>query len=132
LAVIGPLKVNSKVATKRRYGTKCTKTSGGVFSSNKAPRIPPIRLVLTSKMSRVLLCSASSRRYAPTLATEPGHNATALVALAGMAGKPVKTRAGKPMKLPPPATALSVPPSIAAQKRISPCEKVIGMRKNLY
>src|SRR5216110_1826273 len=133
LALIGPLKVNNKVAIKRRYGTKRTKIPGGVNNNNNAPRTPPSRLVQINKTSKIRSCTASSRRYAPTLATAPGHNATLLVALAGMAGKPVKTRAGKQIKLPPPATELSVPPSTAAQNRISPCRKVIKkcMRKNL-
>jgi hypothetical protein len=39
-----------------------------------------------------------------------------LVALAVVDKTPVKTSAGKAKKLPPPATALSVPPRIAAIK----------------
>lgn len=51
------------------------------------------------------------------LAVTPVHSATVLVALAGMGGTPVNNSAGKPMKLPPPATAFSAPPRMAARKR---------------
>src|SRR5260370_33949293 len=52
------------------------------------------------------------------LAAKPGHSATVLVALATTAGTRVKSKAGKETKLPPPATALSVP-AIAAAKNSS-------------
>jgi hypothetical protein len=48
-----------------------------------------------------------------------------LVALALMGSTPVITRAGKEMKLPPPATELRAPPSMAAIKRTSACKNVI-------
>jgi hypothetical protein len=38
-----------------------------------------------------------------------------LVAFAGIAGTPVNSNVGKATKLPPPATALSAPPSTAAK-----------------
>ena len=51
------------------------------------------------------------------LAANPGHRATVLVALAGTAGTRVKSRAGNETKLPPPATAFSVPAIAAAKNR---------------
>jgi len=47
----------------------------------------------------------------------PTQSATVLVAFAAMGATPVNIRAGKAMKLPPPATALSAPPSAPAKKR---------------
>ena len=40
-----------------------------------------------------------------------------LVALAGIGGTPVNNNAGKAMKLPPPATEFSAPPSAPAKNR---------------
>src|SRR5579864_6388545 len=54
------------------------------------------------------------------LAALPGHRATEFVALAGMGAAPVKSNAGKATKLPPPATELMAPPSMAATKRKVP------------
>jgi hypothetical protein len=51
------------------------------------------------------------------LATEPGHTAIVLVALAGMAGTPTKSNAGKEIKLPPPATELIAPDISAAKNK---------------
>lgn len=48
------------------------------------------------------------------LAANPGHRATVLVAFASTAGRPKNSRTGKEIKLPPPATALSVPAIAAA------------------
>ena len=62
------------------------------------------------------------------LATEPGHTATVLVALAGMGGTPVKMSAGKEKKLPPPATEFMAPARIAATKRRIAWEKVMSDR----
>src|SRR5208337_4764147 len=76
----------------------------------------PIRLVTVSgimtrrEMSRCL-------RYAPPLAVVPTHSATVLVALAAMGATPLNSRAGKAIKLPPPATAFSAPPSAPATNR---------------
>ena len=47
----------------------------------------------------------------------PTQSATVLVALAAMGATPLNRSAGKAMKLPPPATALSAPPSTPATKR---------------
>ena len=54
------------------------------------------------------------RRKAPPLQTSPVHNATVLVALAGIGGTPVNSRVGNAMKLPPPATAFITPAINAA------------------
>ena len=51
------------------------------------------------------------------LAANPGHSATVLVALASTAGTPVTNSAGNEIKVPPPATAFSVPPITAAKNR---------------
>jgi len=56
-------------------------------------------------------------QYAPVLAVVPTHSATVLVALAVMGATPLNIRAGKAMKLPPPATAFSAPPRAAATNR---------------
>src|SRR5208283_1408552 len=78
--------------------------------------MPPIRLVTARgimtrrEMSRCL-------RYAPVLAVTPIQSATVLVALAAMGATPVNMSAGKAMKLPPPATALSAPPIAPAKNR---------------
>jgi hypothetical protein len=54
------------------------------------------------------------------LAIAPGHRATVLLAFALIGGTPVNISEGSVIKLPPPATELSVPPSIAAIKRTHP------------
>src|SRR5713226_4967024 len=56
-------------------------------------------------------------RYAPELAVTPTQSATVLVALAAIGATPLNSKAGKAIKLPPPATALSAPPSAPAKKR---------------
>src|SRR5579875_395269 len=76
-----------------------------------------MRLILMRMRKIARGCFITSRRYAPALATEPGQMATVLVALAMMAGTPVKINAGNVKKLPPPATEFIVPPIIAATKR---------------
>src|SRR5258708_9909623 len=70
-----------------------------------------VRGIMTRReMSRCL-------RYAPVLAVTPTQSATVLVAFAAMGAIPLNSRAGKAMKLPPPATALSAPPRAPATKR---------------
>jgi hypothetical protein len=61
--------------------------------------------------------TAISRQYAPVLASVPGHIAAVFVAFAGMGATPVSSKAGKEMKLPPPATEFSSPPKRAAINR---------------
>src|SRR5580658_11300 len=51
------------------------------------------------------------------LAASPGHSATVLVALASTAGMRRNSSAGKEIKLPPPAKALSAPPIPAAKSK---------------
>jgi hypothetical protein len=58
-----------------------------------------------------------SFRYAAALARLAGQSAQVVVAFALTAGIPAKRSDGKTMKLPPPATALSAPPSAPAPKR---------------
>ena len=53
---------------------------------------------------------SSRSRYAPPLAVTPNQRAIVWVALAGIGGTPVNSSAGKAIKPPPPATALSAPP----------------------
>src|SRR5271169_1172622 len=67
-------------------------------------------IMMRREMSRCL-------RYAPELAVVPTQSATVLVALDAMGATPLNSRAGKAMKLPPPATALSAPPRAPAKKR---------------
>src|SRR5260370_15224338 len=70
-------------------------------------------------------------RYAPELAVTPTQSATVLVALAAMGATPLNIRAGKAMKLPPPATALSAPPRAPAKKRkIAVCRPKYKMYHN--
>src|SRR6266436_595991 len=112
--VMGPLKVKRSVASKRRYGIKCTKVVCGVCNRSTAPSTPPTTLAPVNISNSLRFCAASSLRYAAILATEPGQRATVLVAFAVIGATPVKMRAGKVMKLPPPATEFNVPPKIAA------------------
>ena len=64
-------------------------------------------------------------RYAPLLAVVPTQSATVLVALAAIGATPLNSRAGKAIKLPPPATAFSAPPSAPATKR----KMMVGIAK---
>ena len=98
------------------------KVCAGVFSSRNAPIRPPTKLV-TSRGTITRLGTSSRLRYAPPLAVTPVHKAMVLVALAGIGGTPVKSRAGKDTKLPPPATAFSAPPRMPATKRKMPCSR---------
>src|SRR6266702_1880487 len=127
---MGPLNAKSTVATKSRYGKSLTKVDCDVLNKSSAPITPPIRLVPLSKRTMDRLCLASSLRYAHMLATDPGQRATVLVALALIGRTPVNMSEGSVIKLPPPATELSVPPSIAAIKRMHPCSNV--MREKNY
>src|SRR5579875_7439 len=96
-----------------------TKVACGVCSNRSAPPMPPTRLMALRTPSTTRSREASSLRYAPTLATEPGQRATVLVALALIGGTPVKMSAGKEIKLPPPATEFNAPPNIAAKNRMT-------------
>src|SRR5262245_57198442 len=56
----------------------------------------------------------------------PGQSAVALVALAEIGGTPASSRAGKEIKLPPPATELIAPAAMAARKRVAICIMLIA------
>src|SRR5262249_45499045 len=56
----------------------------------------------------------------------PGQRATVVVVLASLVPTPVRTMAGSTTKVPPPATALSAPPTAAARKSKMPCAIVIS------
>src|SRR5271157_1636312 len=98
----------------------------GVRSRTRAPSVPPARLVAI--ISRRMRKSLGKRfRYAPTLATMPGHSATVEVALAWMGGTRVRIRAGNDMKVPPPATEFITPASPAAPKSNMAFARVIEL-----
>src|SRR5579883_1332951 len=122
--IIDGLTAKSTVAIRRRYGTRRTKTDCDVLNKSMAPSSPPIRLEPISSRSNLRSTRVNSRRYAITLAIEPGQSATVLVAFAMIGETPENTNAGKVKKLPPPATALSVPPKRAAMKRNRNCTNV--------
>jgi hypothetical protein len=67
----------------------------------------------------------SSRRYPHMPPIEPGHSATVLVALATRSSRPDHTNPGKVIIVPPPATALIAPASIAAVNSTPHCVAVI-------
>src|SRR5271166_714227 len=106
------------VADRISHGTSHTKIVVGVLSSTHAPPIPPMMHVTSSGAiighDNLLNCC----RYAPMLATCPGHSATVLVAFANFAGTPINISVGKLTKLPPPATALMAPATNAAKNKI--------------
>src|SRR5215831_3698657 len=107
---------NSSVAPSVIQGRTRMNVWAGVFSSRYAPARPPSKLTLNNG---IMTRRGTSRRlrYAPPLAAAAVHNAIVLVALAGMGGTPVHNSAGKAMKLPPPATELSAPPTPPATNR---------------
>src|SRR6267378_3513148 len=107
---------NSSVAPRSSQGRTCRKVCAGVLINKNAPANPPMTLVITSGiMTRRVMFSFS--RYAPPLAVVPTQRASVFVAFAGMAGTPVRSKAGKETKLPPPATALIAPPRAPAKNR---------------
>ena len=57
----------------------------------------------------------TSRRYASTLDTDPGHIANVVVALAATGPTPADSNAGSAMNDPPPATAFRAPPRARRQ-----------------
>jgi hypothetical protein len=72
-----------------------------------------MRLATSSGM-RTRRATLNRLRYAPPLPSAAVHNAIVFVAFAGIGGTPVNSNAGKAMKLPPPATEFSAPPSTPA------------------
>src|SRR5271156_5035954 len=123
----GPAR-KSKVAARSSQGIRWRKVGCGVLSRMRAPMYPPTMPVISSRGRRRRASGGKALREATVLAAVPGKRAAVLVALAAMGAMPVKSRAGKEMKLPPPATALSRPAIRAAKKRRSECEK--GTREN--
>src|SRR5271165_1717352 len=109
-------KANSKVPLSSNQGMSRRKTCCGVLSSSSEPASPPTTLV-SSKGINKRRGTLSRFRYAPVLAANPGQRATVLVALASTAGTPVLSNAGNVRKVPPPATAFSVPPITAARNK---------------
>src|SRR5579859_3679267 len=85
--------------------------------------------------SGIMMRRGTSRRlrYAPPLAAAAVHSAIVFVAFAGMGGTPVNSSAGNAMKLPPPATEFSAPPSTPATKRRMPVSivKALGVTETL-
>src|SRR5258708_1351553 len=116
----------SSVAPSSSQGSTRRNVCGGVLMRSNAPARPPTMLVAISgiitrlEMSRCL-------RYAPPLAVTPIQSASVLVALAATGPTPVNSSAGKAMKLPPPATALSAPPKTPAANRKMACGRVKGV-----
>lgn len=99
---------NSSVPPESSQGTRRINVCCGVLSSSSAPAQPPATLV-TSSGIRSRSGTLSLFRYATVLAANPGHRATVFVAFAGTGGTPLNSNTGNDTKLPPPATAFSVP-----------------------
>src|SRR5215831_5266436 len=115
----------SRVAPSVSHGSTRIKVCAGVLSSRYAPVSPPTRLAVNSGI--ITRRGTSSRlRYAPPLAAAPVQSAIVFVAFAGIGGTPVNNSAGNAIKLPPPATAFSAPPSAPAKIR-----KIIMLRVKL-
>ena len=85
------------------------------MTSMMAPRAPPMKLGIRSPISICRLTSVSLR-YPIALLNDPGQRAAVFVALATISSSPRPTRAGKEMRVPPPATALIDPAIIPAIK----------------
>src|ERR1700737_2293561 len=113
----------SSVAPSSSQGSTRRKVCAGVLMRSTAPARPPTTLVAISGIStrfEILRCL----RYAPPLAVTPTQSASVLVALAATGPTPVKRSAGNATKLPPPATALSAPPTTPAANRKMACGRV--------
>src|SRR5271165_6786762 len=114
---------NSSVAASISQGITCKKVCAGVLISSTAPAMPPTTLVtINGTITRREM--RSRLRYAPPLAVTPIHKASVLVALAATGATPVNSSAGNAMKLPPPATAFSPPPTAAAKNKKMACPTV--------
>ena len=123
--VTRPLMVKMMVADRISHGTSRKKVVCGVLSRIQAPTIPPITPVTSSGAIVRHESLPNCCRYAPMLATCPGHSATVLVAFALTGGMPMNSSVGNVTKLPPPATALMAPASSAAKNRMVAWEKFI-------
>ena len=84
----------------------------------------PRKVITISGHSDLISFQFKALRYAPVEASVPGHNATVFVALAFTGGIPVKSRAGKAMKPPPPATELIAPAMMAAPNKRTMSEEL--------
>src|ERR1700740_704004 len=113
----------SSVARSSSQGSTRRNVCGGVLMRSTAPVRPPTMLVTISGIITRLEISRCLR-YAPPLAVTPIQSASVLVALAATGPTPVNSSAGKAMKLPPPATALSAPPKIPAANKKMACGRV--------
>src|SRR5271165_6025590 len=114
---------NSSVAASISQGITCKKVCAGVLISSTAPAMPPTTLVtINGTITRREM--RSRLRYAPPLAVTPIHKASVLVALAATGATPVNSSAGNAMKLPPPATAFSPPPTAAEKNKKMACPTV--------
>lgn len=106
--------MKSNVADNISQGSTRMNVCAGVRIRSIAPRIPPS--TLTANRARITRFPALRwLRKAPPLKTRPVQRATVFVAFAGTGGTPLNRRAGKAIKLPPPATAFRAPPSRAAK-----------------
>ncbi len=104
-----------EVAASNRKGTNNAKAVFEDTSNRHDPITPPNSVQSVSRMTSARsICAISCRK--PSAADRyPGRAATVLVALAATTGTPLATKAGKVMKVPPPATAFSIPPKNPAQ-----------------
>src|SRR5260370_1548930 len=111
---------NSSVAPNNNHGSTRRNVCAGVLISSTAPANPPTILVTISGIitrREIFKCL----RYAPPLAVTPTHSASVFVAFAATGGTPLNLPAGNATKLPPPATALSAPPTAPAANRKMAC-----------
>src|SRR5437763_746589 len=111
-----PPKVNVAAARSMSHGSSRRKPLSEGRISRNAPTNPPSRLTPPRLTSHRLPVTISGR-WAIALEIDPGHRATADVALAATGVTPANISAGNVMNEPPPATALSAPPRAAARNR---------------
>src|SRR5579884_643022 len=115
--VILPLNVNKSVAARSSHGIILSKVDCRVLSRRMEPTMLPRKVMIMSGRMRLSNSTLRALRYAPVEANVPGQSATVLVALALMEGTPEKSKAGKAINPPPPATEFTIPPAMAAKKR---------------
>src|SRR6267154_1620012 len=114
---------NNSVAPSSSQGSTRRNVFAGVLISSTAPANPPTMLITIRGINtrrEMFKCL----RYAPPLAVTPTHSASVLVAFAATGPTPTNNSAGNAMKLPPPATALSAPPSAPAVNKKMACGRV--------
>ena len=113
---IKPCSSSASVAANTSTGTIASNVRTGVRRISAAPITAPTIVGTDSKAANDRW-AASSRRYAHADASEPGHIASALVALATGDGRPQAIAAGNDSSVPPPATAFTAPASAVAPNR---------------